>query len=297
MNTASTQPRFSRPVTEIIRERFSCRSYSQEPIPADIRADLVGFLSSRQDGPFGTRSRFDLVAASEQDRSSLRGLGTYGFIRGATGFIVGAAIPQGLYLEDYGYLLEEIILYATGLGLGTCWLGGTFTKSSFARKIALREREEVPAVAAVGLIADPGKARNGFIRNVAGSHQRRPWERMFSDGQFGVPLTSEQAGDYAIPLEMVRLGPSASNRQPWQVVKAGDLWHFYLRRTEGYREGTFSQALKMSDLQRIDIGIAMCHFELAARELGLKGAWVIREPGIERPNKLYGYIASWHPRS
>jgi len=37
-------------------------------------------------------------------------------------------------LEDFGYLMEEAILFATGLGLGTCWLGGSFTKSGLPKR-------------------------------------------------------------------------------------------------------------------------------------------------------------------
>ena len=35
-----------------------------------------------------------------------------------------------------------------------------------------------------------------------------------------------------------------------------------------------------SDLQRVDIGIAMCHFALAAEEKGLKGVWKISDPRL-----------------
>ena len=39
-------------------------------------------------------------------------------------------------------------------------------------------------------------------------------------------------------LEMVRRGPSASNKQPWRVVRAGERWHLYLQRTRGYGRAT-----------------------------------------------------------
>ena len=55
--------------------------------------------------------------------------------KGATGFIVGAAERTPKDLEDFGYLMEHVILFATDLGMGTCWLGGTFSKSRFAGKI------------------------------------------------------------------------------------------------------------------------------------------------------------------
>jgi len=34
----------------------------------------------------------------------------------------------------------------------------------------------------------------------------------------------------------------------------------------------------MADLQRVDMGIAMCHFELAVREAGIEGRWVTDQP-------------------
>jgi hypothetical protein len=49
----------------------------------------------------------------------------------------------------------------------------------------------------------------------------------------------------------------------------------------------------MADLQRIDMGIAMCHFDLAARELGLAGTWEASEPEIARPDGLTEYTATW----
>ena len=46
--------------------------------------------------------------------------------------------------------MEKAILYATGLGLGSCWLGGTFRRSRFAERISARSDEIVPAVASLG---------------------------------------------------------------------------------------------------------------------------------------------------
>ena len=233
------------------------------------------------------------VAATEQDRNSLRGLGTYGFIKGATGFIVGAVQPGEKNLEDYGYLMERAILFATDIGLGTCWLGGSFTQSSFAKKISAARNEKMPAVTAIGYIADPDRS-NDRIRQRAGSDYRLPWETLFFHKRFGVPLLPEQADAYAVPLEMVRLGPSASNKQPWRIIKDGDTWHFYLQRTPGYGSGSLAfNLLRLADLQRVDMGIAMCHFELTANELGLKGRWVVKEPHLDKPDKLTEYIVSW----
>lgn len=284
---------FTKPITEIIQQRFSCRTYLEKPIEAAKRHKLQDFLASSKVGPLGTPLRFHLIAATEQDRDSLKDLGTYGFIQGASGFIVGAVETAGKDLEDYGYMMEYIILVATDLGLGTCWLGGSFTRSSFIETISVKDEEQVPAVTSIGYIDNPEEARNGLIRQQVGANNRLAWEKLFFHKEFGVPLAPQEAGVYATPLEMVRLGPSASNKQPWRLVKDANLWHFYLQRSKGYPPSLASKLLKIADLQRVDMGIAMCHFELTAKELGLKGKWTIQEPAIEKLDELTEYTLSW----
>ncbi|MBN1451844.1 MAG: hypothetical protein JW963_12580 [Anaerolineales bacterium] len=288
--------KFNAPVTEIIRQRFSCRAYRREPIDADRLEQLQAFIVDLPPAPFGARPRFNLVAANETDGHSLRGLGTYGFIKNPPAFILGAMAPAEYDLEDYGYLMEAIILYATGLDLGTCWLGGTFTKSNFARKMDLSAAETIPAVTSVGEYADPERKRRGIASRGAGADRRLPWETLFFHETLDAPLSQDEAAGYITPLEMLRLGPSASNKQPWRVVKRDRYWRFYLRRTPGYRADPIKRILGLCDLQRLDMGIAMCHFELTARESGLNGQWVIEEGFDKQPDALTEYLVSWESR-
>ena len=280
-------------IADLVWQRRSCRKYLEKPLGDSTRRSLEAFLDTNRRGPFGARARFALVAATAADNTALAGLGTYGFIAGATAFIVGAVERGARDLEDYGYLIERAILLATDLGLGTCWLGGTFSKSGFARKIALAEGELMPAVAAVGSAVDGGFSRDR-IRKLAGSNFRLPPEELFFDAVFGRPLAAADAGAYAGALEMVRWAPSASNRQPWRIVRTLTGWHFFLARTRGYGKGTLLfSVLRLADLQRVDMGIALCHFELAAREAGRAGAWVIENPGIATPPAGVEYTATW----
>lgn len=283
---------FTKPVTEIIKERFSCRSYVPTPIDPVQQDQLRGFLSASAVGPLGTRMRFELAVAREQDWTELKGLGTYGFIRGASGYIIGALGQSKKNMEDYGYLLEHIVLGATDMGLGTCWLGGSFSKSSFSRKVSLCADEAIPAVLAIGYIANKRRWLDSFIRRRAGSDNRLPWGNMFFERNFQTPLSSEEAGAYATALEMIRLGPSASNKQPWRIVRDGNRWHFFVQRSKGYANRNMA-LLRLADLQRVDMGIAMCHFNLTAQEIGFVGQWVVAEPDIVRPDVLTEYIVSW----
>ncbi len=284
---------FAHPIEQLIKQRFSCRSYLNQPVEEQTRLRLADYTASLQTGPFGARMRFELVAAREDDQKALKNLGTYGFIKGETGFIIGVMRDDEKNLEDFGYLMESIILFATDIGLGTCWLGGTFTKSSFSERVSPRPGELIPAVSSVGYCAKKPRRLGTLIRNRAGADRRLSWEKLFFDSRFGVPLSRKAAGDYATALEMVRWGPSASNKQPWRVVKNRNIWHFYLQRTPGYRQQWLVKLFTVADMQRIDMGIAMCHFELMARDHGLDGRWEIIAPDIEKTEELTEYTVSW----
>lgn len=280
-------------LTESMHRRYSCRHYEAQPIPSELREALVAFLATCNEGPFGTRARFRLVAASEEDRAALKGLGTYGFIKDAPGFLVGAVENGPQALEDFGFLTERLILHATSLGLGSCWLGGTFTKSGFAKRLALAANELMPAVVALGLPLDGAKDRDR-VRKHAGSNLRLPSESLFFEERFGKPLSLQDAWPYATAMEAVRWAPSASNKQPWRVVRDEAGWHFYLERSKGYGKGSLVfTLLRLADLQRVDLGIAMCHFEAAALEAGLNGAWIRQSPSLNAEGR--SYIATWQP--
>lgn len=276
---------------EVLRRRFSCRSYEKAPIPPETREKLATFCSAQARGPLGAQTRFTLISATEEDRAALKGLGTYGFIKNPTAFILGAVTRGPHDLEDFGYLMEHIILHATALGLGTCWLGGSFTRSSFAHAMALRDNEALPAVIATGLPSNSPRLVDRIIRRGAGSNRRLPWAQLFFAGDFTAPLAAAEAGPYAEALELMRLGPSASNRQPWRVVKGEGAWRFYLHHNPGYRKQM--KMVTAIDLQRVDMGIAMCHFALAAEALGLRGQWRVEPLTTPSPDSDIEYIVTW----
>jgi hypothetical protein len=274
---------YTHPVTELIQRRYSCRTYADRPLEPRLRQQLEDFLARDETGPFGARARLALIAAAPEDPDALRGLGTYGLIRDPAGYIVAAVEHTPHDMEDLGYLLERVVLYATDIGLGTCWLGGTLTRSRFADRIALRAGESLPAIIAIGHIASQPRWIDRLIRIGAGSDKREPWETLFFERTFADPLSRQEAGPYAGPLDMVRAAPSASNKQPWRIVRDDERWHFFLQPTPGYKP----------DMQRIDMGIAMCHWALTTQEYGLQGEWAVHPPSIPTPGTDTIYVATW----
>jgi nitroreductase len=282
------------PITEIIKKRYSCRTYTTTPISHDLQISLKAFLSENRTGPFGAKVRFKLITATAAEQNDLKDLGTYGVIKNAPGFIIGTVKGGSNNLEDFGYAMEKNILFATRMELGTCWLGGTFTKSTFADKISVEPDESIPAVTAIGYTAPRKSLIEKSMRLGAGANNRKPWQTLFFKKMFTQPLSTKNSEKWNLPLEMVRIGPSASNRQPWRIIKEADSnrFHFYLQRSKGYqtRNRIF---FGLADLQRVDMGIAMCHFEMTAVDIGLSGKWHFDEPDIGKLPKQTSYVASW----
>ena len=70
-------------------------------------------------------------------------------------------------------------------------------------------------------------------------------------------------------VEVFRWAPSAANMQTWRIVKDGDKFHFYEKHTRYYDAETYG------DVQKIDMGIALCHFMSVT-----DGKLTISYPGI-----------------
>ena len=279
---------FSKSVIDIIRERTSWRTYYPELLDDNIKDKLKGVLNlSNIKSPFDSgqnNCRFELISVPEFDPDEARKLGTYGMISGAQEFIVGTSFKSKHYKENFGYLMEVIILKATDLGLGTCWLGGTFNRSIFSQKVRCKEEEIVPAISPIGYPAKR-RTREKVIRRVLSAKNRKLWEKLFFLNDFQSVLPNEDLGNYSLLLEMVRLGPSAKNGQPWRIVKQKDenTYHFYVR----YPEQKLYRFFVM-----MDIGIAVCHFDLTAKELGILGKWKFEEPKLEQA-RGFKYTITW----
>ena len=271
-------------IEEAVKTRYSTRTYTDQLI-SDELIDKINEYINTLSNPFSVKVNFKLLEANTSKNTEK--LGTYGVIKGAKHYI-GATIENSeLALEALGYEFEKLILYLTSLGLGTCWLGGTFNRNSFKNAFEVKETEIFPAISPLGYPSNKKRIADSLVRMVAGSDHRKPWSDLFYNNNFTNLLSSNDAGAYAFPLEMIRLAPSASNKQPWRIVKDGTTYHFYEFQAKGYST-SFGY-----DIQKVDIGIAACHFHLAALEKDLKGEFKkLQTPTIDMPEQIE-YIFSW----
>ena len=115
------------PAEQTIKERRSVRTYQEKSVSAEDKEKLMAYAASLSN-PFGVHVSFHLLET--KDASNSQKLGTYGVIKGTKVFI-GVTVPAGEFaLEAVGYDFEKLILYATHLGIGTCWLAGTFIRTA-----------------------------------------------------------------------------------------------------------------------------------------------------------------------
>jgi hypothetical protein len=236
-------------------------------------------------GLFGNKVEFFWIDGNTDEFNGIK-LGTYGVISGTKSFITGKITDSDKNFEDFGYCMEKMILYCAQLNIGTCWLGGTYNKTTFSASVDLKEGELIPAVTPVGYFGTKKRTIDKLFRLMAGSDNRKPFDELFYSKSFTESLSEKEKTTYRFFLEMVRLAPSASNKQPWRLVLMDNVFHFYLKRTPNY-----NSKLMQSDLQRVDMGIGMAHFELALEEKKIKHTWILDNPRLEL-EELTEYCAS-----
>lgn len=265
--------------SDIIKQRRSIRSYIHEPLADELKSKMVDYISAIGSKPLGIKTRFSLIEAGSMGQNMIK-LGTYGFIKGAYTFVTAAATHEDMSLESLGYQTEKLVLYATELGLGTCWLGGTFNRGSFGKAANLSPDEFLPIIISVGVPSDKRRILDKVVRSGAQSDRRKPFPSIFYLNNFSTTLNKSSAGIYYNALEMVRLAPSASNKQPWLLVldSKENTVHFYLNRLNKYTGNNFG-----FEMQKIDIGIAMCHLEMALLDDGISGEFFVGNPKLKVP--------------
>ena len=188
----------------------------------------------------------------------------------------------------YGYSFESVCLYAHSIGIGTVMLAATLSRDTFEKAMELGENEVLPCVSPVGYPAAKRSIREALMRKAIRADDRLPFKQLFFDTSFDRPLSDQRAGALADCLQMVRLAPSAGNRQPWRAVVQGRAVHFF--------EMQSMKDSPLGDIQKVDMGIALSHFDLTAREKGIAGQFVFAHPGIPAAQNMH-YIVSFEVSS
>lgn len=282
---------FSQSVIETMQRRQSIRTFDNQQVLESDYKKINDYIRNEGNliGPFGEKGKIELIQVNNNITDKGIKLGTYGFIKNPKAYLVGMAKNNKYSLIEFGYVFHRLVLYLSELKLGTCWMGGTFSRNSFEKEIQLNKEDFIPCVTPIGYPKDKQRVFDKALRFVVKADNKKHWDQLFYDTNFETTLKKEEAGAFERLIEMVRIGPSASNKQPWRIVVSDDRkkCHFYIEHTPNY------SAKLGYDMQLLDMGIAMCQFDLAGKELKMDGKWRIEDPEIDLPNQQLEYISTW----
>lgn len=247
---------------EAIYNRTSVRKFKMELVPADFFRKLNKFLEGLSPLYQHVDWKFVLFNAMDDE----------GHTKGA--FRVKAPYYLVCYTADdqnawtqAGYLTEQVVLYLTSRGIGTCYQGG-------ARAVLEHEPEGMSQRIVVAF----GYAEGEPYRE-AGSVKRLP---LTETCIFKEDPTPEES----MILAAARLAPSSVNSQPWRFVVYQNRIHVFAR------ESILAKVKVTREMRDVDMGIALCHLTLACEELWIDAELVYLEQLAGRSVKGNCYVMS-----
>ena len=165
---------------------------------------------------------------------------SYGMFSGVNDYIVLIADKNDkTAVERLGYYGELMVLHATEMGLGSCWVGGAFSRSDMP--VELSGNEEIVCAVIVGNTEEKYSFKEKLMRGVTHLKTKSIEQMYTSDAPVPKWFTSG--------MESVQKAPSAVNRQPVMF---------------SYKNGNVSAEVRdiTNAMLALDFGIAKLHFEL-----------------------------------
>ncbi len=209
---------------EAIRARRSVRQYTDDFIDPSLVNELQTFINE-----CNAASGLNIQFIVDEPDAFDGFLARYGWLSGVTDYLAMVGKKTKEAEEACGYYGEQIVLRAQQLGLNTCWVGGTYKKAKTDFYAA--EDEKLHLVIAIGY----GK-NQGIPRRSKGFDA-------VADARGGAPEWFRRG------IEAALMAPTALNQQRFKFTLRGNVV------TARAGRGAYT---------RIDLGIAKCHFEIAA---------------------------------
>lgn len=258
-------------VRAAIRRRISVRHYEARPVADNILEDVISAAEESLALDSSIPVRFHLVKEGKQVARRMTPLtGTRLLFGSSSHFIIAISEERPLFMLNMGFRMEQMILYATHEGLGTCWIGGMFNEQQISDLVSLRKNERIIALTPIGYLSIMGRTTHDiFELGAARFGRRKPFSEIAFGSTWETPLQSADE-ELLEALECARLAPSWANTQPWRFL-VGQEEVIAVADTRG-RWGNIREG---KHYYRLDVGIAMAHFFLSAGEMGWGGQWQV----------------------
>ena len=211
---------------EYIFKRKSIRKYKIDPLSEEILMQIKAQINALKPLYPSIKTRFDIADDIKNPMS----------LKAPHYLIVSSEKIEG-YLENAGFMLEQISLYLNSLGLGSCWLG--------MAKPAQNQQTDLQFVISMAF----GYPSEELYRNVS---------------DFNRKSLSEISEGANSRLEAARLAPSGMNSQNWFFLCTNGIIHVYRKKVNPLK------ALIFDKMNSIDTGIALCHLFAASESFSFE---------------------------
>ena len=279
---------------DLMRSRRSCRSFQTRKLTSADYDEFIGYVKLHSEEPMIGRHhvRFEYVSAPLTVWPTVN----------ATEFLVAISPKKydRLAIIDVGRSLQKIVMDATRMGLGTCWIGPGADHASIMRELGDRFNEEEDHIICVCAVGYRSSYIPMFIRIFNAQFYRRlPLSSLFfADPQFKEPLNVEVEpfNQFGRNFEICQWAPSSYNGQTTRCVAVVDgnaAGKLHLARFDFYAvtESRYYAA--------VALGIWIANWEMGCEVLGIHGHIALfssKERGIQDEKSLPAlprYDLSW----
>lgn len=219
---------------EAIFNRKSVRNYQNGTLPESLLNQIKAFCQKAVPLNPHTETKIELFDNTQRNVKK-KGLWKVD----APYYLVLYSEEKSGYLYNAGYLMEQIVLYLTTKGLGSCYMGGARLLVAGAGDL------KQVMVLAFGypkgsLFRDPSRAKRLSLMEMC--------------------VFKEEADETVkAVLKAARLAPSSMNSQPWRFIVYKDRLHLFVCKE-------YVPSKTLASLREFNIGIVLSHIMLAAEE-------------------------------
>lgn len=268
---------------KLIEERKSVRDYKKSKVPQHTLDEILDY--GRESEKLVPSIHTEVIIKEKIDvYNQLNEVAGYqGMMIEAPHYLIILSDKEEYYIENTGYLGENLVLKALDLGVNSCWI--VFPDSNIVKeKLNIDNSKEVTAIIALGYdgnkrrVIDPPQVGDNYTKtklrivnnNVSYRHKI---ENIVFIERWGNSSDVEdlQRRGLIDALNYARLAPSTFNRQPWRFIIDEDRIILTIRRDSNVIEYE----------EKIDAGISMLYLKLIVEETLKDLTWYLEKPEKE----------------
>ncbi len=257
---------------DLMRVRHSCRSFQTRKLTTNDLKELMASVHLHGEAPtIGSAPiRFEYIAAPLTVWPTVN----------ATEFLVAIAPKEynRLAVIDVGRSLQKIVMDATRLGLGTCWIGPGADQSSVVRHLGDRFNPTEDHIICVCAVGYESRYYPLFLRIFnAQLHRRLPLSSLFfADAQFKKPLdvNAYPFDQFGRNYEICQWAPSSYNGQTTRCVAV-------MAQKDANEDAPslarfdFYAATASRYYAAVAVGIWCANWEMGCEALGIQGHFAV----------------------